>query len=77
MMSDEIKPLHVVGEAYKLPQNSAQPEQDTIAHWALLKKIPAWLVAAMQAGRPVNAVFSEAEFHKLADEIANLPLGRA
>lgn len=75
-MSEEIKPLHVVGLAYKLPHNAPQPETDSIAHWAIKKQIPAWLVAAMQAGRPVNAVFSEVEFHRLAEEIAGLPLGR-
>ncbi len=74
-MSNEIRPLHVVGAPYKLKPGQAAPEPGTIAAWSLSKSIPEWLCAAMQAGRPVNAIFSEPEFHALAEQIAGLPLG--
>jgi len=75
-MMDEnvIKPLHVVGAPYALKKGQPQPEPGTIAAWALQKSFPEWLCAAMQAGRPINAIYTEVEFHALAEQIAGLPL---
>lgn len=75
MSDDVIRPLHVVGAPLKLKPGQEPPEAGTIAAWGIAKNLPEWLCAAMQAGRPVNAVYTEVEFHALAEQIAGLPLG--
>lgn len=64
------------GAPVKLKDGEAPPEAGTLLHWSLKHRLPAWLHAAMSAGRAHNAVLSEADALQLAREIAGLPLGR-
>lgn len=52
------------------------PAERTLPWWAARLKWPAWLLAGVKVGRPVNEEFSEAEAEALAHQVAGLPLGR-
>lgn len=54
----------------------APPEPGSLRAWGMQKGAPAWLIAAMAAGQPVNKLWAESEFDDLAQKTATLTLGR-
>lgn len=61
--------------AFELPKSNP-PAPGSLQHWGMQKEAPAWLVAAMAVGQPVNKLWAESEFDELAQKTATLTLGR-